>query len=180
MEHKTQIEILRPFGPSIAKVKIPEELLNNLNKYIDEIILDEKKLAKQDHGGKLAGNVSQEFKLEEKFIISSGLGKFLSSSVLNWLKYSGIEDIKNFYLISSWVVRQFENEYNPIHWHNGHVSGVGYLKLPKNFGTTKQPYDKKNQNGKLELIHGSRQFLSNSTIKITPELGYFYFFFHII
>ena len=67
MEQKSKIEILRPFGPSIAKVKIPEKLLNNLNEYIEEIILDEKKIAKQDHGSKLAGNVSQEFKLEEKF-----------------------------------------------------------------------------------------------------------------
>ena len=100
--------------------------------------------------------------------MSSGLGKFLSNSVLNWLKFSGINDIKNFYLISSWIVRQFENEYNPIHWHKGHVSGVGYLKLPKTFGTTKQPHDKRNQNGKLELIHGARQFLSNSSIRITP------------
>jgi len=180
MEQNNQIEILRPFGPSVAKVKIPEKLLNDLNEYIDEIILDEKKIAKQDHGSKLAGNVSQEFKLEEQFIMSSGLGKFLSNSVLNWLKFSGINDIKNFYLISSWIVRQFENEYNPIHWHNGHVSGVGYLKLPKTFGTTKQPHDKKNQNGKLELIHGSKQFLSNSSVKISPELGYFYFFPHYL
>ena len=65
MEQNNQIEILRPFGPSVAKVKIPEKLLNDLNEYIDEIILDEKKIAKQDHGSKLAGNVSQEFKLEE-------------------------------------------------------------------------------------------------------------------
>ena len=34
--------------------------------------------------------------------------------------------IKNF-----WIVRQFNNEYNPIHWHGGHVSGVAYLKLPE-------------------------------------------------
>ncbi len=26
---------------------------------------------------------------------------------------------------------QFENEYNPIHYHDGHISGVGYLKIPK-------------------------------------------------
>ena len=39
MEQKTQIEILRPFGPSIAKVKIPENLLNDLNKYVDEVIV---------------------------------------------------------------------------------------------------------------------------------------------
>ena len=133
----------------LPKFSQNEQLREILRKSI--IILDEKKIAKQDHGSKLAGNVSQEFKLEEQFIMSSGLGKFLSNSVLNWLKFSGINDIKNFYLISSWIVRQFENEYNPIHWHKGHVSGVGYLKLPKTFGTTKQPHDKKNQNGKINF-----------------------------
>ena len=39
--------------------------------------------------------------------------------------------ITKFNLIDSWVVRQFKNEYNPIHWHSGHISGVGYLKVPK-------------------------------------------------
>ena len=37
----------------------------------------------------------------------------------------------------------------------------------------------KNQNysgGSLELIHGSRQFLSASTFEIKPESGDFYFF----
>jgi hypothetical protein len=34
--------------------------------------------------------------------------------------------IKNF-----WIVRQFNNEYNPVHFHDGHISGVGYLKIPK-------------------------------------------------
>ena len=46
--------------------------------------------------------------------------------------------ITNFNLLSSWIVRQFENEYNPIHTHGGHISGVGYLKLPTNFGETFQ------------------------------------------
>ena len=44
--------------------------------------------------------------------------------------------IKNFKLIQCWVVRQFKNEYNPIHWHTGHVSGAGWLKIPNDFGQT--------------------------------------------
>ena len=31
-------------------------------------------------------------------------------------------------------------------------------------------------NGQLQLIHGSRQFLSQSTIDIVPKVGDFYFF----
>ena len=36
--------------------------------------------------------------------------------------------------------------------------------------------NKKNENGQLVLIHGSKQFLSNSTIQIEPKVGDFYFF----
>ena len=40
------MKVIRPFGPSIAKVKIPNELVESLNKYVDEIILDENKIKK--------------------------------------------------------------------------------------------------------------------------------------
>ena len=52
------------------------------------------------------------------------------------MKPSILQKIKNFNLMRSWVVRQFQNEYNPVHWHTGHISGAGWLKLPDNFGTT--------------------------------------------
>ena len=50
------------------------------------------------------------------------------------------------------------------------------MKVPKSFGDTKQESKKDNSKGHLELIHGTRMFLSDSTIKIKPEVGYFYFF----
>ena len=34
------IEILQPFGPSIAKVTIPDEMIKLMNNYIDEVIKD--------------------------------------------------------------------------------------------------------------------------------------------
>ena len=174
------IKVIRPFGPSIARVKIPNDLVQNLNKYIDKIILDETKSKDLNHGEKLAGHVTQEFKLENDFIVSSGFQKFLASSVSSWMKLSENEDLKEFKLISSWVVRQFENEYNPVHWHGGHVSGVGYLKVPSSFGDNPQKDKKYNNNGKIELIHGSKQFLSGSSMSILPEVGYFYFFPHYL
>jgi len=33
-----------------------------------------------------------------------------------------------------------------------------------------------NSNGHLELIHGTRMFLSDSSVKFKPVVGYFYFF----
>ena len=176
MSKESTISISRPFGPSIAKVQIPQELVNSLNNYVDKIIEDENKLKKQDHGSKLAGNVSQEFEIEKDYLESSGLLKFLGNSTGHWIKYSGLEEIKNFQILKSWIVRQFKNEYNPTHWHSGHVSGVGYLKVPKDLGKPFQKSKIQNFNGNLELIHGSKMFLCNSTLKITPKVGDFYFF----
>ena len=176
MSEKPQIIIHRPFGPTVAKMTMPPELVETLNNYIDNIITDQKKAKDLDHGAKLAGNVKQEFRLESEFIESSGYLKFLANSTRNWIKFSGLPEIKKFKVIAAWVVRQFKNEYNPTHWHNGHVSGVGYLKVPKNLGTTNQETKKVNQNGHLELIHGSKMFLCTSTFKVRPKVGDFYFF----
>ena len=77
MSSENTISISRPFGPSIAKVKIPQELVDSLNNYVDKIIEDENKIKKQDHGGKLAGNVTQEFIIDKDYLESSGLLKYL-------------------------------------------------------------------------------------------------------
>ena len=169
------IEIIQPFGPSIAKVSIPEETIRLMNEYIDEIIRDKKKSEILDGGHKLAGNVAQEFRLEGEFMKKIKWIDFLALSVQNWLLKKTGKKLKKFDLIASWIVRQFKNEYNPVHFHGGHVSGVGYLKVPKNMGKTIQK-DKKNRNGNLVLIHGSSQFLSKSILNIEPKVGDFYFF----
>ena len=39
-----KISIIRPFGPSIAKVEISKELVDQLNNFVDETIKDEKKI----------------------------------------------------------------------------------------------------------------------------------------
>ena len=137
-----------------------------------------KKSKKLDMGHALAGNVKQEFKLEKDFMESSGWAKFLVNNSLQWIDSCIHKKITTFNLIESWVVRQFENDYNPIHMHGGHISGVGYLKVPENFGEYSQKNKEVNKNGVLTLIHGSEAFLSHSTFSITPKVGEFYFFPH--
>ena len=180
MDQNNEMKVIKPFGPSIARVKMPNDLIDNLNKYIENIILDKKKSKDLDNGNTLAGHVTQELKLEENFLSSSGFLKFLVSSVSSWIKISENKEIKEFKMIKSWVVRQFQNEYNPVHWHGGHISGVGYLKVPSSLGNNPQKNKKYNNNGKIELLHGSKQFLSGSSLSITPEVGYFYFFPHYL
>jgi len=176
MSEEIKMNVLRPFGPSVAKINMPEELINNLNNHVDKTILDIEKLDELDHGSKLAGNVKQEFRLEKNFIEESGLLKFLALGTTNWIKYSDQKEIKKFEVLESWIVRQFKNEYNPLHFHSGHISGVGYLKVPKNFGTSHQSSKKTNLNGQIALVHGNRMFNSRAMVNIKPSIGDFYIF----
>ena len=170
------MKVIRPFGPSIAKVSIPQNLIIELNNYLDKIISNDEKIKLQDYGNKLAGNVSQEFNLEKDFINSSGLQKFLIQNAKEWIKQTVNKEINKCDIVESWIVRQFENEYNPLHSHSGHISGVGYLKVPDNFGDTIQKNKHKNFNGHLQLVHGTKMFLSPVMLNIEPKVGDFYFF----
>ena len=176
MSSELKFQFIRPFGPIICKVTMPNEIIENLNNYVEETIKDQKKMTELDHGKNLAGNVQQEFKLENKFIEQSKWGVFLSNCAKAWIKQTLNQEITKFQLISSWIVRQFKNEYNPIHTHGGHLSGVGYLKVPENFGEYHQKTKINNQNGMLTLVHGSKTFMSDSTYTIEPKVGDFYFF----
>jgi len=174
---KTNINFLKPFGPVIAKVTIPKKLIDKLNEYCDATISDEKKSAEQDHGGKLVGNVTKEIRLEDDFITKCGWLEFLGRVTKQYVEFGTMEKkVTKFNLINSWIVSQFKNEYNPTHWHGGHVSGAGYLKVPKNLGKPFQESKKTNYNGCLQLVHGSKQFLSPSLYHIEPKIGDFYLF----
>ena len=174
---KVNIELIKIFGPSVLKVNIPETIVNNLNNYIDEIIKNKERSKELDIGERLVGDVTQEFEIEQKIMQESGWGQFLSNCVSKWIEIETKSKITKFQILKSWVVRQFENEYNPTHWHSGHISGAGFLKVPSNLGKNKQHKEKINyKGGNLQLMHGSRMFLSHSTINIVPKVGDFYFF----
>ena len=177
MDNKINFEIFKRFGPSVMKVKIPENIINSLNKYVDELVNDKKKVVDQNLGEGLVGDVTQEFFLEQKIMRETGWGNFLGSCVSQWIKMENNQKITKFKIRTSWIVRQFKNEYNPTHWHSGHISGAGFLKVPKNLG--KHVQDKQNREyrgGNLQLIHGSKMFLCESTLNIVPKVGDFYFF----
>ena len=169
-------EIIKPFGPSIVKVKIPDHIISEMNTYINDLSRDEKKMSSLDHGRQLAGNVLQEFRLDIEFMKKINWAEFLARSCQKWLLDGHNISIKKFEIIDSWVVRQFKNDYNPIHYHGGQISGVGYLKVPKNMGETVQKSKKVNHNGKLVLIDGSKKFVCTPTYVITPQVGDFYLF----
>ena len=94
-----QIRIIKPFGPSVAWMKIPSTLVEKLNSYIDEVIEDKKKSSELDYGKKLAGDVTQEFVLEKKFAEEVGWIDFLKKGTAAWISLHNEKKITKFELI---------------------------------------------------------------------------------
>ena len=106
--------------------------------------------------------------MEVDFMKKIKWAEFLASNVSSWAQDELKKEIKNFQLIKSWVVRQFQNDYNPVHFHDGNVSGVGYLKIPNNLT---KGHKKIKTNGTIDFIYGSKSFLNNSIFNHKPRVG---------
>jgi uncharacterized protein (TIGR02466 family) len=171
-----QLAIVKPFGPSIVKVKLPQMLIDELNNYTEVVIKDEARLKSLDHGPYLAGNVNQEILLEEEFMAKIKWTEFIGMVCNEWLRKTTGKELKGLKIINSWIVRQYQGEYNPVHHHAGHISGVAYLKIPENMGNTTQSNKYANSNGNLVFINGSANLFSNSAFEVKPEVGDFYMF----
>ena len=96
MDKKENFEIIKQFGPSILKVKIPDDMLNQINDYVDGIIKDDELSSKLNHGNQLVGDVTQEIKLETNIMQSSGWGSFLGLNVGKWIAAELGEKITKF------------------------------------------------------------------------------------
>ena len=184
MSNTKELRVFRPFGPAIAEVEVEESFVKNLNDYTNRIISDNEKSFKLDAGKKLAGQVKQEFEIENDFF-NSKIENILTGLIREYIyksfekKAISYEEFsKNFKIRyrNKWIVRQFENEYNPLHSHTGNVSGVCYLLLPDDFGSKSQKSKRNNPNGHIALTHGSEQFISPAIRLIKPIVGKFIFF----
>ncbi len=158
---------IKPFGPSIGKTKISKRFLNKLNEEFDK----KSDLKKTDYSSELASQIKNEIKISNNFI-KKYLFKELRKNIKIFLAKEKVKNIKEIRVLNLWVVRQFKGEYNPIHYHEGDLSGVGYLTLPKNM--TKNILIKNKKiitNGTIDFINGQKAFLSNSIYNLVPKTG---------
>ena len=158
---------IKPFGPSIGKTKISKRFINKLNEEFDKKSSNKK----IDYSSKLASQIKNEIKISNNFI-KKYLFKELTIHVKKFLANEQIKNIKEVKILNLWVVRQFRGEYNPIHYHNGDLSGVGYLTLPKNMTKNNLVKNKTlKTNGTIDFINGQKAFLSNSIYNLIPKIG---------
>ena len=161
------MKILSPFGPKIAKLKFSNSIIKKINNEVDKIIAQEKLSKKYDYSKKLVGQVKQEIELP-KIFIKKNLDKLITHSIRSFIKSTTGKNIKKVKIKNLWVVNQYANEYNPVHYHDGHISGVGYLKIPKNLFKSKKSLK---TNGSIDFINGNKMFLNDSIHNHKPKVG---------
>ena len=161
------MKLIKPFSPTIGITKIPKSIVFNINQEFEKVIKNKYLYKKYNYSKKLVGQVQQEIELSNSFL-DKYLKKFINTKVNTYLKKTLNKKSKKIKIKNLWVVSQFKNEYNPIHFHNGDISGVGYLKIPKNLTKGKK---KIKTNGTIDFIHGSKSFLNNSIYNHVPKVA---------
>ena len=157
---------IKPFGPTIGKTKISKKFFDKLNKEF----VGKSNSKKVDYSSKLASQIKNEIKISDNFI-KKNLEKEIKINITKFLLKEKIKNIKDIKILNLWVVSQFKGEYNPIHYHEGDLSGVGYLKLPKGMTNNKMVKNKKlKTNGTIDFINGQRGFLSKSIYNVLPKV----------
>ena len=130
---KNDEEILTPFSPVMGYKKMSDAFVQKCNDAVNDEM--------EDWSDNLVGKVSQELKFTDELnqAWSEEFGQFLMKYQSHAELYTSMgkrnitPDVFDYRLeiTSGWFVRQFENEYNPIHTHKGSLlSCVGYLQLP--------------------------------------------------
>ena len=166
------MRVISPFGPKIGKFKLSSQIIKKINIEVDKITEKKSLYKKLNYSKQLVGQVKQEFQLPKEFI-KKNLHKIIEKEVKSFIHKTTKKRVKAIKILNFWIVRQYKNEYNPVHYHDGHLSAVGYLKVPKNLNKSKKQVK---TNGTIDFINGSKNFLCESIHNHVPKVGDIIFF----
>ncbi|MBI1392184.1 MAG: hypothetical protein GC152_05510 [Alphaproteobacteria bacterium] len=172
-------EFFTPFGPMLGFYRMPPDLVDQLNAKMSDQLAD--------HSDHLVGKVTQELRFDEELvqIAAQGLGQTLIEYHIRARTRCNFGDYdhrtKRFALdiMSGWFIRQFENEYNPLHIHTQcHLSCVGYLALPDGIEAEWEDdyQDHHPSHAHLQFAHGTDVHYSVCNFMVKPKVGEFWIF----
>lgn len=159
------MDFFSPFGPMIAKTRLPGAVMERIDKYADTAVSPGK---------------GMEFLLPEELIAEGGadsLGAWTERFIRRYLE--GMEntvpsrvDFEVF-----WVISQYAGTPSPVHFHSADISGVLYLKVPEiEAAEEAKTYISGRHAGYINFMIGGKQRFSKSIISFKPQVGDFYVF----
>ena len=159
------MEVISPFGPMIAKFRVPDPLVQIINRYADGIV---------------SSDTGSEFILPEDVVddgTTSDLRTIVSAFINQYLavvENTGYEAIE---FEVFWIVSQYCSTASPVHFHSGDISGVLFLKVPEVEEDEEiKTYISGRQAGYLNFLIGGKQRFSRSLVSFKPHPGDFYIF----
>ena len=177
-------DFFTPFGPGMAKLKLSDSYVNKMND-----IINKRQRPLKDFSDNLVGKVDQELlfddEMKEMFLDETRtfIGRYAQwMETRNSFGMRKLDQQKNRYgieYVAGWVVRQYEDEYNPIHIHTGcRLSCVGYLSMPEGIDKEfEEDYkDHHPSHGHIQFVHGTPSHWSSTNFMVKPEVGDFYLF----
>ncbi|MFA5915946.1 MAG: putative 2OG-Fe(II) oxygenase [Burkholderiales bacterium] len=159
------LDLYSPFGPMIAKTRLPEALIRRINAYADGVVC--------------AGK-AMEFLLPDSLIAQGGEDSLTQHTARLVRRYvAGMEgsQVERVEFEVFWIVSQYAGTPSPVHFHSADISGVLYLKVPQIEAQEEaRSYISGRQAGYINFLIGGKQRFSKSLISFKPQVGDFYLF----
>jgi hypothetical protein len=161
------------WGPCVIKLKIEPKF--------KKLLIDEAKKNTEDYKDKLAGILDHEtgYTPQSKEKILPMLSQYIGVYDQMYQRYVNKPyEIKPEYILSAlWINHQKPNEFNPPHDHDGKLSFVIYLSMPKELKKEHQEYQGKSCGpGGIQFIYGEGLRNSISYQSFLPEEGDMFIF----
>lgn len=166
------IDLITPFGPQLGRVDLDSNIVSYLNSHLDDTLAD--------YSHKLVGKVSQELLFSKE--ITEFMLEELKPYLVTYHNNSVLEKGRDLEITvhGGWYVRQYANEYNPLHIHTHcTISVVGYLSLPQDIEDEWENEYKSRlpTNGFLEFAYGSAAMpYCLGSKRVRPKVGELYIF----
>ena len=170
-------------GQSVLRYEVPLDVYNIIN-HIYETRRHELAPANKQLVGKIVNEHSLFFngppnnKMHPHNFLPENVKQWFYTVMKHYLDWNKIKDY-NMHMISVWVNEMKDNEYNPVHIHQGSLytglSSVMILKLPKHTGVEYSAANKP-MNGQLQILgNSSGQFCNTDYGPVLKERSFFVF-----
>ncbi len=159
------MELFSPFGPMIARTRMPAEVVERVNRYADAMV---------------APGKGMELLLPPGLIAEGGEGSLAHHTAASIRRYlAGLEGTTPAEIEFEvfWVVSQYAGTPSPVHFHSADISGVLYLKVPAiDAAEEEKTYISGRHAGYINFVIGGKQRFAKSLISFRPQVGDFYLF----
>jgi len=165
------------FGQPFLQFKLNKNLINKINKKMDEEIL------KNNYTNAvpfLSGKIKKEYRINH-FFNEQEIAKDIFKNIVKYTEMYNFDTafkLVEVILDSAWINDQKEGEYQIVHKHSGRLSiglsAIIFLKIP-NFGK-EYTHEEQPMNGRTTLISNSGGLFNKSSYTINPSVGDMYVF----